>query len=156
MVFRSIARHHFRFRSRSAKVWENSPQRGTVKANFPNPWGLKIERQAIKLSLVERMILGSSMSSNELFSPAEIGAVAGIPVRAVYKVIEQRLPVGFVIRRNRQPLLTRWGAICVLIDHEMPKGVPVTVRKQAYAQIKGSKPYHRSNASMGSCTMSSM
>jgi len=75
---------------------------------------------------------------NELFSPAEIGAVAGVPLRAVYKVIEQRLPAGFVIRRNRQPLLTRWGAICVVIDREMPRDVPVAVRKQVYAQIKRS------------------
>src|SRR5437899_4495810 len=75
---------------------------------------------------------------NELFSPAEIGAVAGVPLRAVYKVIEQRLPAGFVIRRNRQPLLTRWGAICVVIDREMPKDVPLAVRKQVYAQIKRS------------------
>jgi uncharacterized protein (DUF433 family) len=79
-----------------------------------------------------------TMSIHELFSPAEIGAVAGIPVKAVYKVIEQRLPAGLVVRRNRQPLLTRWGAICVVIDHEMPKDVPVTVRKQVYARIKGS------------------
>ena len=54
------------------------------------------------------------------------------------RVIEQRLPTGCVIRRNRQPLLTRWGAICVVIDHAMPRDVPVAVRKQVYAQIKGS------------------
>jgi len=79
------------------------------------------------------------MFDNELFSPAEIGAVAGVPLRAVYKVIEQRLPADFVIRRNRQPLLTRWGAICVVIDREMPRDVPVAVRKQVYAQIKRSR-----------------
>ena len=38
------------------------------------------------------------MSIHELFSPAEIGAVAGIPVKAVYKVIEQRLPAGLFER----------------------------------------------------------
>jgi uncharacterized protein (DUF433 family) len=78
------------------------------------------------------------MSDTELFSPAEIEAVAGVPVKAVYKAIEQRLPRGFVVRRNRQPLLTRWGAICVVIDQEIPKDVPVAVRKQVYAQIKRS------------------
>jgi uncharacterized protein (DUF433 family) len=72
----------------------------------------------------------------ELFSPAEIGAVAGVPVKSVYKVIEQRLPGGLVVRRHRQRLLTRWGAVCVVIDHEMPKDVPVSVRKQLYAQIR--------------------
>ena len=39
---------------------------------------------------------------------------------------------------NGQPLLTRWGAICVVIDHEIPKDVPIAVRKQVYAQIKRS------------------
>ena len=80
------------------------------------------------------------MLENELFSPAEIGAVAGVPVKEVYKVIEQRLPGGLVVRRNRQRMLTRWGAVCVVIDHQMPKDVPVTVRKQVYAQIKVSLP----------------
>jgi len=76
------------------------------------------------------------MSGDQLFSPAEIGAVAGVSVKAVYKVIEQRLPGGLVVRRNRQRLLTRWAAVCVVIDHEMPKDIPVAVRKQVYAQIK--------------------
>ena len=80
------------------------------------------------------------MPANKLFSPAEIGVVAGVPVKSVYKVIEQRLPGGLVVRRNGQPLLTRWGAVCVVIDHEMPKDVPVTIRKQVYAQIKRSMP----------------
>jgi uncharacterized protein (DUF433 family) len=78
------------------------------------------------------------MSAKELFSPTEVLAVTGVPLKAVYKAIEQRLPAGFVVRRNRQPLLTRRGAICVVIDHELPKYVPVAVRKQVYAQIKGS------------------
>ena len=76
------------------------------------------------------------MSRSELFSPAEVGALARIPVKAVYKVMEQRLPAGFVIRRHRQYLLTRWGALCVVIDREIPKDVPVAVRKEVYAQIK--------------------
>jgi uncharacterized protein (DUF433 family) len=80
------------------------------------------------------------MSNAELFSPAEIGAVTGVPVKAVYKLIEQRLPAGFVIRRHQRPLLTRWGALCVVIDREMPREVPVAVRRQVYAQIKGAQP----------------
>lgn len=76
------------------------------------------------------------MPRSELFSPAEVGALARIPVKAVYKVIEQRLPAGFVIRRHRQSLLTRWGALCVVIDREIPKDVPVAVRKEVYAQIR--------------------
>jgi len=88
------------------------------------------------------------MHDIELFSPAQIGAVAGVPVKAIYKTIQQRLPSGFVIRRDGQPLLTRWGAICVVIDHEIPKDVPVAVRKQVYAQIKRSP---RSRAIRSQC-----
>lgn len=80
------------------------------------------------------------MSGNQLFSPAEIGAVAGVPLKAVYKVIEQRLPGRLVVRRNHERLLTRGGAVCVVIDYEMPKDVPVSVRKQVYAQINASSP----------------
>ena len=78
------------------------------------------------------------MRSVELFSAAQIGAAAGVPVKAVYKTIEQRLPPGFIVRRKGQPLLTRWGAICVVIDHEIPKDVPISIRKHVYAQIKRS------------------
>lgn len=81
-----------------------------------------------------------TVRARELFSAAEIGAVAGVPVKSVYKVIEQRLPGGLVVRQNGQLLLTRSGAVCVVVDHEMPKDVPVSVRKQVYAQIKGSMP----------------
>jgi uncharacterized protein (DUF433 family) len=80
------------------------------------------------------------MPGEQLFSPAEIGAIAGVPVRAVYKLIEQRLPGGLVVRRNRRRMLTRWGAICIVIDREMPKDVPVMVRKKVYAQIQGATP----------------
>ena len=80
------------------------------------------------------------MPGKELFSPAEIEAATGVPAKAIYRAIEQRLPAAFVIRRNRQALLTRSGAVCVVIDHEMPKDVPVAVRRQVYAQIKGGRP----------------
>lgn len=75
------------------------------------------------------------MTPVELFSPTEIGAAAGIPVKAVYKVIDQRLPKGLVVRRKRRRLLTRLGAVCVAIDHAMPKDVPVAVRRGLYAQV---------------------
>jgi len=80
------------------------------------------------------------MPSDQLYSPTEIGAIAGVPVKTVYKVIEQRLPGRLYVRRNRQRWLTRWGAVCVVIDHEMPKDVPVAIRKQVYAQIKTGAP----------------
>jgi uncharacterized protein (DUF433 family) len=76
------------------------------------------------------------MSAIELYSPAEVGAVTGASAKFVYRAIEQRVPGSLIVRRRRQPFLTRWGAVCVLIDHEMPKDVPVTVRRQVYARIK--------------------
>ena len=79
------------------------------------------------------------MFSADLFSAAEVGVVAGVPVKAVYKVMEQSLPPEFVIRRKRQRLLTRWGALCVVIDREIPKDVPMAVRKEVFAQIKRAK-----------------
>ncbi len=81
------------------------------------------------------------MPANELFSPTEIGAVAGVSVKSVYKMIEQRLPGGLVVRRGRRPLLTRGGAVCVIIDHDMPKDVPVLVRKQVFARVRRSRPF---------------
>ena len=80
------------------------------------------------------------MSAIDLYSPAEVGAVAGVSTKFVYKAIEQRIPGSLVVRRKHQPFLTRWGAVCVLIDHEMPKNVPVTVRKQIYAEIRNAMP----------------
>src|SRR5438874_2127689 len=80
------------------------------------------------------------MLADDLFSPSEIRAVAGVPVKSIYKAIAQRLPGALVVRRKRQPLLTRRGAVCVVIDHELPSDVPVTVRKRVYARLKESVP----------------
>ena len=79
------------------------------------------------------------MPEVEVFSAAEIGAVAGVPVKSVYKVIKERLPGSLVVFKRRKRLLSRWGAVCVVIDHKMPKDVPITVRKQLYAQIGTAK-----------------
>lgn len=75
------------------------------------------------------------MNTAETFSPAEISAVTGASVKAVYKVIGERLPRGLSVQRDRQQYLTRWGAVCFVIDREMPKDVPVAVRRQLYANI---------------------
>ena len=75
------------------------------------------------------------MDAAETLSPAEIGAVTGAPMRAVYKTAEQRLPPGMVVRHGRQRWLTRWGAVCFAIDREMPRDVPLPVRRQLYAGI---------------------
>lgn len=75
------------------------------------------------------------MDAAEVFSPAEVGAVTGAPVRAVYKAAEERLPQQGLVRRGRRRLLTRWGAVCLAIDREMPRDVPLPVRRQLYAGI---------------------
>jgi uncharacterized protein (DUF433 family) len=71
----------------------------------------------------------------ETFSPAEIGAVTGASVKAIYKAMGERLPRAVSIQHNRQRYLTRWGAVCFAIDREMPKDVPVSVRRRLYASI---------------------
>jgi uncharacterized protein (DUF433 family) len=71
----------------------------------------------------------------ETFSPAEISAVTGASVKAIYKAMGERLPRGMSVQRNRQRYLTRWGAVCLAIDREMPKDVPLSVRRQIYAGI---------------------
>lgn len=56
-------------------------------------------------------------------------------MRAVYKAMGERLPPGLSVQRDRQHYLTRWGAVCFVIDREMPKDVPVAVRRQLYTTI---------------------
>jgi uncharacterized protein (DUF433 family) len=75
------------------------------------------------------------MRATETYSPAEISAVTGASVRAVYKAMGERLPQGLSVQRDRQQYLTRWGAVCFVIDREMPKDVPVAVRRQLYTTI---------------------
>ncbi len=75
------------------------------------------------------------MGAAETYSAAEISAVTGASVRAVYKALGERLPRGTSVARDRHPTLTRWGAVCFVIDREMPKDVPVAVRRQLYATI---------------------
>ena len=72
----------------------------------------------------------------ETYSAAEISAVTGASVRAVYKAIGERLPRGLSVERDRQRYLTRWGAVCFVIDREMPRDVPVAVRRQLYSMIQ--------------------
>jgi uncharacterized protein (DUF433 family) len=77
----------------------------------------------------------SAVGTGETFSPAEISAVTGASVKAIYRVIGERLPRGLSVQRNRQQYLTRWGAVCFAIDREMPKDVPLAVRRKLYASI---------------------
>lgn len=86
------------------------------------------------------------MDAAETLSPAEVGAVTGAPVRAVYKAAEERLPPGMLVRRGRERRLTRWGAVCFAIDRAMPRDVPLLVRRQLYAGILA-----RSSADQARC-----
>lgn len=80
------------------------------------------------------------MTVPETLSPAEVGAVTGAPVRAVYKAAEQRLPAGMLVRHGRERRLTRWGAVCFAIDRAMPRDVPLPVRRQLYAGVLAQSP----------------
>lgn len=75
------------------------------------------------------------MRTTETYSAAEISAVTGASVRAVYKAMGERLPRGLSVLRDRQQHLTRWEAVCIVLDCEMPKDVPVAVRREVYATI---------------------
>ncbi len=75
------------------------------------------------------------MSAAETFSPAEVSAVTGAPVKAVYKAAEERLPPGVLVQHGHQRRFTRWGAVCFAIDRAMPRDVPLAVRQQLYAGI---------------------
>ena len=71
----------------------------------------------------------------DTYSPAEISAITGSSIRAVYKASRERLPLGLSFERDGQGYLTRWGAVCFVIDRELPKDVPVAVRRELYANI---------------------
>jgi uncharacterized protein (DUF433 family) len=73
--------------------------------------------------------------TKEAWSPAELSAITGASLKAVYKAIQERLPRGLSIRRDGKSYLTRWGAVCFVIDREMPKNLPVAIRRQLYASI---------------------
>lgn len=75
------------------------------------------------------------MQAPETYSPAELSAVTGASMRAIYKAIGERLPRGLSVQQDRQHYLTRWGAVCFVIDQEMPKDVPVAVRRHLYTTI---------------------
>jgi len=71
-----------------------------------------------------------------LLTPAEAAAVADVPVKAVYKTVAERLPKTSLIRRAGQTYLTPAAVICVRLDYELPKDVPVKVRRFVYRKFK--------------------
>jgi uncharacterized protein (DUF433 family) len=74
--------------------------------------------------------------SEDLLTPQETAAVSGVPVRQVYKLARERLPKRFVVRRAGRVFYRSQAAVCARIDHDLPKDVPVSVRKMFYAQVE--------------------
>lgn len=77
-------------------------------------------------------------ATSDLFTPAEAAAVAEVPMKAVYKTVAERLPKASLIQRSGQTYLTAQGVICVRLDYELPKDVPVKVRRFVFGKLKES------------------
>jgi uncharacterized protein (DUF433 family) len=73
--------------------------------------------------------------TSDLFTPAEAAAVAEVPMKAVYKTVAERLPKASVIQRSGQTYLTTQAVICVRLDYELPKDVPVKVRRFVFGKL---------------------
>lgn len=77
-------------------------------------------------------------ATSNLFTPAEAAAVAEVPMKAVYKTVAERLPKASVIQRSGRTYLTPQAVICVRLDYELPKDVPVKVRRFVFGKLKES------------------
>jgi uncharacterized protein (DUF433 family) len=75
-------------------------------------------------------------ATSDLFTPAEAAAVAEVPMKAVYKTVAERLPKSSLIQRSGQTYLTAQAVICVRLDYELPKDVPVKVRRFVFGKLK--------------------
>lgn len=80
------------------------------------------------------------MPPPELLTPVEAGLVAGVPAKAVYKAMRERLPKAAVVRRKGKPYLTASALVCVRLDRDLPADVPVDIRKAVYRQIGRGRP----------------
>lgn len=78
-------------------------------------------------------------AASDLFTPAEAAAVAEVPMKAVYKTVAERLPKASLIQRSGQTYLTPEDVICVRLDYELPKDVPVKVRRFVFGKLKESR-----------------
>lgn len=72
---------------------------------------------------------------SELLTPAQAAAVAEVPLKAVYKTVAERLPKGALIRRAGQTYLTPEALVCIRLDYELPKDVPIKVRRFVYGKL---------------------
>jgi uncharacterized protein (DUF433 family) len=70
-----------------------------------------------------------------LLTQSEASTVAAVPIKAVYKTVAERLPKSSLVRRSGQILLTLQGVVCVRLDYDLPKEVPVKVRRFVYGKL---------------------
>ena len=63
-------------------------------------------------------------------------AVAEVPMKAVYKTLAERLPKASLIQRSGKTYLTSQAVICVRLDYELPKDVPIKVRRFVFGKLK--------------------
>lgn len=75
---------------------------------------------------------------SDLFTPAEAAAVTDVPMKALYKTVAERLPKSSLIQRSGQTYLTAQAVICVRLDYELPKDMPVKVRRFIFGKLKES------------------
>jgi uncharacterized protein (DUF433 family) len=79
-----------------------------------------------------------ALETPDLLTPAEAAAVADVPIRTVYKIVAERLPKKLSVRRRGQKYLVPEALICIRLDYELPKEVPVKVRRFVYGKLKTS------------------
>jgi uncharacterized protein (DUF433 family) len=77
---------------------------------------------------------------DNLLTQSEAAAVAEVPVKAVYKTVAERLPKASLVHRAGQTFLTLEAVICVRLDYDLPKDVPIKVRRFVYGKLKGGSP----------------
>jgi uncharacterized protein (DUF433 family) len=81
----------------------------------------------------------ASESAN-LLTPAEAAAIADVPLKAVYKAVAERLPRAVLIRRSGQTFLKPAALLSIRLDYELPKEVPIKVRRFVYSKVEQGRP----------------
>src|SRR5690606_1832504 len=69
-------------------------------------------------------------------TPAETAIASRATLKEVYKVARERLPSGLIVRKHARLYFRPTAAVCIHIDHVLPKDVPVNVRKAFYAKVQ--------------------
>lgn len=79
-------------------------------------------------------------SSETLLTQSEASVVVSVPIKAVYKTVAERLPKSSVVRRSGQTLVKLRGLICLRLDYDLPKDVPIKVRRFFYERLDADHP----------------